>query len=843
MINDLNRKTIVILSMIAAALIWLVFSWPLPRCYGSGLPASSTNIEKYGTRFMVNGDHLQLHYFYWLFGDMVKGGTPWFHNLYEFNTGIDAERYSVGNYNIPFSLIYVFWELLGSPAFAWNMLAFTTLWLTLLASWLLLRRYTDEPFAAIAALIAITLPYRYIALFGGSPMGHAMLWPPLIVLGLDLAVRNLSFKGGLMAALVLLSAYYNDTRVFLFSVLTAPLWCFLALIRRRDSSWRKASYWSRLAARLLPFAFVVLGLILAGMRVQAEKFSQTALAGGREIGEVAQFSPEPSGLLEWFTVGKDAHAFIGMAIPLLLMAGLLAGLLRLRRRGLAEEWRDSLSLLLLTGLAAGIVLLALGPNGPFGGFFYMQARRFLPAYDLMRMTAQVYCILPTTLALAGALALSALARSLKGRRAGIWTAAVLGLLLVGEHALQVRTTVCRLPSEQAAYRAVARQAEKRGQPPRAMIIPVWPGDSSWSAIYMHYASLYRIRMINGYSPQVKTDYIENIFSRLGRSNIAVLPDENLDFLRERGIDYIILHEDAFPEKVSPFPVCFTIKGLLEHPRLELLAHEGSIWSFRILNEAAARAEIKPGWDIFFPALHWELEHSQGVGEDYGDDHSASGGRFARLDAGDDISARPFKPWGAPRPALLVRLRGEGVLSVFGEQRRINSKAWNWKRFEVPGIGTSELCETSFAVQAGDIDLDAMLYISGEWPELAPGESLRLPAALFFHAGCIDLETDSVLLRRDYEPDGAIFYGPELPLPRGSYELRMEFASAAAEGTRLGRLCARIRGDRFEETPAIAGRSPALIEFEYGENLPFRCEFRFKRNADTTIRSIVISRKD
>ena len=790
---------------------------------------------------MVNGDHLQLHYFYWLFSDMVKGDTPWFHNLYEFNTGVDADRYSVGNYNIPFSPVYFAWDLIGSPAFAWNMLAFTTIWLTMLATWLLLRRFVREPIAFLLALVAITLPYRYIALFGGSPMGHAMLWPPLIILGLDMAVRDLSFKGGLLAALVLLSAYYNDTRVFLFSVLTSPLWCFLALLRREEPSWTKPRYWGAVALRLLPFAAVVGGLILAGMRVKAEKFSQTALAGGRELSEVAQFSPEPTGLVEWFTFGKDAHAFIGFVLPLLCLAGLAWALYDTLRRKRLDNWVNDLALLLTIGLATGIALLALGPNGPFEGFFYMQARRFLPAYDLMRMTAQAYCMMPTVLALGGALALNRLLLRLGSQRLRLGIAALVALMFLCEYSAQVRTTVCRLPAEQGAYAAVAEHAAASGQKPRAMIIPIWPGDSSWSAIYMHYATLYHIRMINGYSPQVKTEYIETIFSRLGRSNIAVLPDENLDFLMERGIDYIILHEDAFPEKVSPFPVAFTIKRLLNHPRLEFLKRDGSIWSFRILPKPAPKPEIKPDWDLFFPTLHWELEYASGAKEKTRSEESASGGMYTRLSAGSELTTRPFRPWGAPEPALLLRLRGNGVLRAFGNRHEISSNAWNWRRIEVPSLGTSALCRPAFAVDEGQVELDAMLYLSGKWNEPAVGESIRLPAALFFHAGCIDMQTDSVLLRRAYEPDAAIIYGPNLPLEKGEYVLEMDYDSDAPADTELGQLRVRLRGDDYAATAVRAGDEQARLSFDYPNSLPLRIEFVFSRNADIEVKTFTITR--
>lgn len=841
--KPLSTSRITWLSLMACAAVWLVVSWPLPKFMTDGIPASSTNIEKYNSRYMVQGDHLQLHYFYWLFSDMVKGNTPWFHNLYEFNTGSDAERYHVGNYNIPFSLIYLGWDLVGSSAFAWNMLAFTTLWLTLLATWILLRRFVPEPIAGICALIAITLPYRYITLFGGSPMGHAMLWAPLVVLGLDMATRDLSYRGGLLAALVLLCAYYNDTRVFLFCVLTAPLWCFLGLLRREERSWTHPKYWSAVFLRLLPFGLVVVRQVVLGMRTKAGKFAETALAGGREVSEVAQFTPRPRGLFQWFTFGKDAHVFIGVVVPLICLTGLAWALAlwvptAARRR---RTWKNDLALLLLIGLATAVVVLALGPNGPFDGFFYMQARRFLPAYDLMRMTAQIYCIMPTVLSLSLALALTRITGGMRSRRARLALIGLAGLLFLSEYALQIRTTVCRLPSEQAAYRAVAEDAAKRNKKARAMILPIWPGDTSWSAIYQHYATLYRIRMLNGYSPQVKTEYVDNIFGRLGRANIAVLPDENLDFLLDRDIDYIVLHEDAFPEKVSPFPVGFTIKRLLNHPRIEFLKRDGSIWSFRILRDPVGRPEIKPGWNLFFPTLHWELECGRSAGSEMVRNESASGGMFIELGAGDRTTPPPFKPWGAPEATLLVRVRGEGVLEAFDKQHAIRSRDWTWARFGIPNIGTSTLCEPVFTVSDGRLGLDVMLYFSGEWPEFVPGESILLPAALFFHAGYIDMETDAVVLRKDYEPDGAILYGPNLPLPAGRYRMEMRYTSAAPRDIELGQLRARIRGDRYAETSVVSGKSPAAVEFEYPVNLPFRGEFVFCRNADVSIQAVRILR--
>ena len=81
---------------------------------------------------------------------------------------------------------------------------------------------------ALAALIAITLPYRWSNLLGGSPMGFAMVWAPLLLLGLDLAVRDGRFAGGLLAGLAILFSSWTDTHMFFFGALMTPGWCALA---------------------------------------------------------------------------------------------------------------------------------------------------------------------------------------------------------------------------------------------------------------------------------------------------------------------------------------------------------------------------------------------------------------------------------------------------------------------------------------------------------------------------------------------------------------------------------------------------------------------------------------
>ena len=56
--------------------------------------------------------------------------------------------------------------------------------------------------------------------------------------------------------------------------------------------------------------------------------------------------------------------------------------------------------------------------------------------------------------------------------------AAFALLVAAEFKAQVRPGICLLDREQAAYRAVAEDARTRNLTARALVLPLWPGDSA-----------------------------------------------------------------------------------------------------------------------------------------------------------------------------------------------------------------------------------------------------------------------------------------------------------------------------------------------------------------------------
>ena len=135
----------------------------------------------------------------------------------------------------------------------------------------------------------------------------------------------------------------------------------------------------------------------------------------------------------------------------------------------------------------------------------------------------------------------------------------------------------------------------------------------------------------------------------------------------------------------------------------------------------------------------------------------------------------------------------------------------------------------------------MLYSSGKLPDLQPGESVSLPAPLFFHAGYTDLKNNSVRLRPEYDPADRIFYGPKLPLADGRYQVQLGYETPAPMGAALGSFRVEI-GDRpGSDVPLIAGRA-ALTEFStVSNNLPVTLGFFYTRNADLELRQVIFTR--
>lgn len=840
-------------AFLIALVAGVITTWPLPRYAGQGISALH-RAEHGSLRVSMPGDHLQLMYFFQLMRDFVAGDTPWFHNLYEFNTGNDAEHYALDFYYVPFSLVFTFVDLVtGNPALAWNLTGFCSLWLGVLGLLLLVRRFSKDGWVILAAVLAGTvLPYRLITFLHGSPTGFGIAYVPFMLLGLDYAIRNKKTWGGVLAGAFFFFSEWVDLHVYFFLALVTPFWCvFVYLYENVSFDWKRIR---KTAIALIPF---VLFVCAAALRVWLihRGLKDSVMAQGRTVTEVAQFAPAPNSYWSLNPDHPSSYVYMTFMIPVMVLLGMVHAFWSLRREGASscKRMQFLLYLGLLVGIG-GILLLGLGPRIPLprADRLWELFVRVVRPYRMIRQPAKVLILLPSLLAVLVALPFAGDARigPILRRR---WIFGILGALLLGEVAWRIDPAISLLDKEQRAYAAIVERAAERGEVPRAISVVLWPGDTHWASLYQYYGMKYRIRMINGYSPSVSASYFDDVFLRFVSLNRGYASDEQLDDLLKRGIRYIVIHEDAFPEKVSPFGVAQTIKGFLENPRIRLLAQDRAVWSFEIMEFAATDNLVAVPWQTASVTYAWDAEW-------LGDDAvpvmagpSVHGGRYVKLAREEDIIHIP--DWGihyVDRLRLSARVRGHGTLQarmvlesndVHEASFGIASDDWIWQDIPYPvfdGLRTN--LQFSLTGAAGAVDVDYVYVAQGEVPDnLAIGEVFRMPAPTLFRAGYTDLDQDSVVFRPELVPAAHVLYGPRLPLPIGRYMVRLLYwADVDAE---IGRLGFRYlgNGDNPDEVSVIGAAGVAEIEYRQTANLPITIELFYNRAGEMRIQALEIER--
>lgn len=846
----LNRLGLPLACGAAAFILSLVLSWPLAQFAGRGIPSSAQNIEQPAWRYAIHGDHLQLLYHFDLMGDMLAGRVPWFQNPFEFNVGQDEDRFRPSAYFFPMSAIYAgFRGLTNNQALSWNLTWMLSVWLSALFMWGWLRGFTKDPIAlTLGVLLSLLLPFRWISIFGGSPAGMALLWVPLIAWGIDRAIRQPSLWAGAWVGFAALFCYWGDLQVFYVTMLSLPVLVGIslgyAIATREPLPWRR---WPR----VLPFGLVSLGVMVSYYLWRKEYLAGSMMGGGRSWHEVRLFSPARDAFFR-LGQGVDDTVYIGVFVIIALV--LSFGWMALAAwRGRWTE-RGTTVLFVAVALVAVVTLaLALGANGPRRGWFIRQARDVVPYYDMMRQPFKIYALMPLWLGWLLAVGWgSALLRAGRIRNIALLSALILGLGMVWDINRSLSATIALLPRAQDAYATVQAHAQEQGDDtPRALVVPLWPGESADTSLPIFFAHKYQIRLVNGYSPVVSADYFENVFRRLESVNQGWLNDEQLDFLLERGVRYLLLHENQFPERVSPFPVGSTHDRLRAHPRMTPLAQDGAVSAFLLHAEPQDDGRIKRQTRERFPTRRWNFDRMTSAGERV-EEPGTHGGAFLKQTPDDDSAiAGPWRV--APSPGLhwLLRVRGQASIEIntlWADQRLdpvtvdVDESDWTWIRVPLPAL--PEFGQIRFVMNTLDglIEADTGLLLWGDWPLIEPGQTTRVvPAANFFRAGYSDPDTQFVNLRPDYEPADGIIYGPILPLEAGHYRVEWTFEYDASPGTVLGELAWLNVATRERWTVPVRAGEPALLEWEQTDEHILNWTFFYNRKVPLTLQHVALSR--
>ena len=833
-LSPTSRPVFAALLLTLGLALWTAASWPLPRFFAQAIPHTNLNPETHVVRPIAPGDHLQLLYHFWLGLDAVSGQSPLFHNVYEFNLGDDSARLQPDLYYMPFSIVYAAVAPLAGHAAGWNAAGLASVLFGMLALGLLARRFSPSPAAALlAAAVAAAFPYRWIALFTGSPTGFGIAFPALLFYGIDRAVRDRSPVGGLLAGLAIFCAYTSDLHTFYFSALAAPCFALLSFSMAHPSPRRWPAEIPRVLLPLLPFA-ALLAAAVAVSSLMSRHLSESVMAAGRSLNEMASYSPPAAGLFSSARSGMGNHLYFGVPLLLLLAAALAAWALPLRRRGSAEPrppFPERLAAAALFAAAAVAILLALGIHGPFEGAPIRLIRKIVPKYTMIRQTVKIYSLMPAFLAPLLALLFSRAFAAARRSALGLAAAALLLALsawTLADALSQTAPGFCRLPRTNAAYAAVAADdVANAGRPPQALAIPLWPGDSHWTSLNEYAVMLSRVRLVNGYAPAVPAEYLSGVFRKFESLNQGHATDDQLDALLSLGVRHLILHSDAFPEKVSPFPPAATLRALANHPRLAPLADDGLCFAFRILPKGPIGHVPHANWSesLHASARSWFWTPPLAIAQ----------GESAPL-----LFRSPVFP--APNLRLLLRLSPGSAQPLLVPPGRDGVAQLthplpghpDWLQAELPSPTGALVSAVS-----GPVSLEQALLVAGDLPSPGPSGEIVFAPALLFHKGKSSPGNPAVSFDPESTAAGIALHGPHLPVPPGFYDVSIScsFPPGAAESPGVFRVLSlpdrRVLAEIHVSPPAETFTLPAIA---LGPD-PLRLEFLYHANAPVVVRSI------
>lgn len=863
----MKRIKTVLACIIITLAVWSCFSWPLPTLVNKGIANSFSNQDKNHSRYMIHGDHLQFLYHLWLFSDTINNNAPLFNNVYEFNDGDDNANKKIQFYYFPFSFIFTIFFTFLNRAASYNLTGLVSLFFTFCFTFIITKRFTEHKRYALAiALISICFPYRWATLLGGSPTGLAMLWVPMMVCGIDKAVRDNSFLGGIAAGTAILFAFFTDTHVFYFAVLSSPVWYLFYLVNKPKFSYKKISHWFKLINGTMPIIF--LGLISIALSYFTKKdLSASTMAGGRSWHEVALFSPFWKGLFTFGDLGPDNHVYLGWALLGLLTIGALFFITLSLYSHRKHKKRDLFNFLFFyTGIFI-VASLALGTNGPFMAKLFQAARKLIPHYDMIRQSSKILCLMPTLAALASIFTLNYIFYIIKDNMIRKILVILFTVVMITEYFHQIDPSICLMNEKQGAYGAISTDSINTDTKAHMLGITLWPGDSAFSSVYEYYVSLYGIRMINGYAPVVKKGYFEDIFRFFESMNMGDFTKKQQENLLQRNINYVVMHEDLYPEKVSPFPVTFAIKNLLADDKLTLLKQDRSIWAFKV-NKTPKESKTKnklQGINTFFPARNFEYEHNREDIKALIEKHpTASNERFLRLEKDNASTLPAFYTPKAENARFMVRIKGKGQITAdilhkedVTESVTIdvnNEKEWYWQEIFLTKHDIYSKIQLRTTCTGGTVDLDMALFTAGFWDgHLKETKKVTLPAPLFFHSGYINTEKNTIEIEKEKVNappmlfslekikklrgnQNACLYGLRLPLTQGKYMLDFKHKTKAKKGTILGSIHIRCGNQVIFFTPIYAGMpTPKNIYIPY--NKPISFDFIYAGKADISIEGI------
>ena len=547
----------------------ILHSWPLGLYMSKGIPYTIDPVPSHEVFVLQHGDHLQAFYHLGLLQQAASGNIDWFANPLEFVTQYNAGLQPPSYYFLPVSILSLPFSMV-SQALGYNMLLLICVALGGLAMFLWAHLLTGNFWAALfAGFVYNFIPVRMAELYGGHPSGLAIFLFPLTLYFFDKSIREkstaYSVSGGLAVFTLSFQYLYFSYYLLMFLMVYIP-WRLLPVIV--ESIGKGTDEIKKLAGACIPFAIGCLSAIGWMYYYKSSVVSASAFSANRSLSEVALFSPDISSM---WSPQLDWKVYFGLPIIALLF-GLVAGIAKLVNRRPA-----GLEYLFFSVLFIVSYILAFGTTVdshiPLYSLFYDH----FPYFNMSRAPSKIMVLSSALLAILLAWFVRwALAKTqfALAWRSGV---ALLALVTVIDYHPDNGIGICLLDEGNKVYETISKNSDDE----HVLNLPIWPGESAWESIYQYYALQSGVAMVNGYSPVVSEGYVENVFWKLFTLNTGNITNDQVEFLKKNNVGHIVFHEEAYPNKVSPFPASVALSRLKASPMLEVVEHDGPLTLFKL----------------------------------------------------------------------------------------------------------------------------------------------------------------------------------------------------------------------------------------------------------------------
>ncbi|MCD6419959.1 MAG: hypothetical protein J7L41_04505, partial [Synergistetes bacterium] len=432
--------------------------------------------------------------------------------------------------------------------------------------------------AFVGAVIFTFFPYHRAKIFGGQLSGFLLFYFPMVIYYLELAFLRRKWFYSLLAGLLLSTLYFMEGQLLYYIVLLLglylPLRALISLILDRDVKLVVRSF--------LPFILILGGVVLYIYISSKSAFVGTRIHGGRSFREILLYSPHWQDLFIRVQRFYERYIYIGAVV--LPLSFLSLGVWRKRDR-------DTYLALMFLFIGVVFVILSLGPTLKWFPL-YKACYKFVPYFKMSRSPGKMIFDAFFAISVLAAFGFREIKEFVAQRIGSRRLSLVVGTALIGlilfDYFPPYPVAMTYLPGPNRIHKLIRDTIGNR----RMLEISFWPGDSSISSVYMYDVTLTRAKMINGYCPVVSNHYFYDVFKPLECLNMGRLKKQQYELLRKLDVKYLVVHADAFPMRVSPYPVYFTVRRFRNSPYLRFVGYDDNMWLFEVLSKPAKQKSIK-----------------------------------------------------------------------------------------------------------------------------------------------------------------------------------------------------------------------------------------------------------